>query len=62
VPVAEAYKLQAVLEECNVEHEVEIFPHQTHWFSGNAQMQLLMRCAGFLDRYLFTRNELRKAS
>src|SRR4051794_17285877 len=58
VPVAEAYKLQAVLEEHHVTHEVEIFPHQTHWFSGAAQMHLLMRCAGFLDRYLFNQNAL----
>jgi carboxymethylenebutenolidase len=62
VPVAEAYKLQAVLEEHRVSHEVNIFPHQTHWFSGGAQMELLMRCAGFLNRHLLTEAGLRKAS
>lgn len=61
VPVAEAFKLQAVLEEHRVPHEVAIFPNQTHWFSGTAQAELLMRCAGFLDRYLFHTQELRKA-
>jgi dipeptidyl aminopeptidase/acylaminoacyl peptidase len=61
VPVAEAYKLQMLLEQHHVTHEVKIFPHQTHWFSGAAQMQLLMTCAGFLDRHLFKPPALRKA-
>ena len=61
VPVAEAHKLQAILEQKKVTHEVKIFPHQTHWFSGAAQMELLMHCAGFLDRYLFRGQALRKA-
>lgn len=62
VPVAEAYKLQTLLEQHHVTHEVKIFAHQTHWFSGGAQMELLMTCAAFLDRHLFNRRELRKAS
>jgi dipeptidyl aminopeptidase/acylaminoacyl peptidase len=61
VPVAEAYKLQTLLEQHKVPHELKIFPHQTHWFSGAAQMQLLMTCAGFIDRHLFGRQALRKA-
>ena len=61
VPVAEAYKLQATLEERHVRHEVAIFPNQTHWFSGTAQAELLIRCASFLDRYLFHSELLRKA-
>lgn len=61
VPVAEAQKLQALLEQKRVTHQVKIFPHQTHWFSGAAQLELLMHCAGFLDRYLFTRPALQKA-
>ena len=62
VPVAEAYKLQALLEEYQIPHDVEIFPHQTHWFSGAAQTQLLMRAATFLARHLFAAQPMRKAS
>jgi carboxymethylenebutenolidase len=61
VPVAEAYKLEALLQERRVPHEVAIFPNQTHWFSGTAQAELLIRCAAFLDRYLFHAQLLRKA-
>lgn len=61
VPVAEAHKLQALLQQHHVPHEVAIFPNQTHWLSGAAQAELLMRCAGFLDRYLLHANLLRKA-
>jgi carboxymethylenebutenolidase len=61
VPVAEAYKLEALLEERRVPHEVAIFPNQTHWFSGTAQAELLVRCAAFLDRHLFHSQLLRKA-
>jgi dienelactone hydrolase len=61
VPVAEAHKLQALLEQNQVTHEVKIFPHQTHWFSGKAQVELLMHCSGFLDRHLFSTQPLRKA-
>ena len=61
VPAAEAYKLEALLQERRVPHEVAIFPNQTHWFSGTAQAELLVRCAAFLDRYLFHSELLRKA-
>lgn len=61
VPVAEAHKLQALLEERHVQHEVEILPGETHWFVGAAQMQLLMRTAAFLGKYLFAETPLRKA-
>lgn len=54
VPVAEAHKLQALLEEHHLTHEVEIFPGQTHWFAGSAHLQLLMRCASFLGTHLLT--------
>ena len=61
VPIAEAHKLEALLQERRVPHEVAIFPNQTHWFSGTAQAELLVRCAAFLDRYLFHSHLLRKA-
>lgn len=62
VPVSEAYKLKGLLEAHRVLHELEIFPRQTHWFSGMAQAQLLMRAAGFLERHLLTPAPLRMAS
>jgi carboxymethylenebutenolidase len=52
VPVAEARKLQQLLDQHHVPHEFEVFPQETHWFSGAAQMQLLMRAAAFLTRHL----------
>ena len=52
VPVSEAHKLQKLLEQRGVIHEMEIFPGQTHWFTGAARWQLLMRCAGFLGQHL----------
>jgi carboxymethylenebutenolidase len=61
VPIAEAYKLQALFEQRHVTHEVAIFPNQTHWLSGTAQAELLTRCAAFLDRHLFHSQLLRKA-
>ena len=61
VPVVEAQKLQALLEERHVPHEVEIFPTQSHWFAGTAQVQLIMRCASFLNRHLIGQSPLAKA-
>lgn len=63
VPLAEAYKLGALLEQNHVAHEVEIFPDETHWFVGMAQMQLLLKTAGFLNRHLIGEGQagLRKA-
>lgn len=52
VPVAEAHKLQALLEERRVSHEIGIFRGETHWFSPAAQMGLLTRCADFFSRHL----------
>jgi dienelactone hydrolase len=52
VPVSEAYKVERVLKERGVVCEVEVFPREGHWFSAAAQAKLLMRCAGFLGRYL----------
>jgi len=50
-----------LLQERHVPHQVAIFPNQTHWFSGTAQAELLVRCADFLDRHLFHSQLLRKA-
>ncbi len=52
VPVSEAHKLAHLLERARVEHQVEIFPEETHWFSQAAQPRLLMTCADFLSRHL----------
>ena len=52
VPVSEAHKLEKLLREHQVKHEVEIFAQETHWFSPGARFQLLTRCAGFLGTYL----------
>ena len=62
VPVEEAHKLQALLEDRRVVHEVEIFAEQTHWFAGAGRMELLTRSAAFLDRYLFAETPLERAS
>ena len=62
VPVDEAYKLQALLEEQRVPHDIEIFPTESHWFGEAAQMPLMMRCATFLSRHLFVDGRLAKAS
>lgn len=61
VPVAEAYKLEALLKGAAAKYQMEIFPGQTHWFDGSGQFALLMRCAGFLQRYLLNATSLRKA-
>lgn len=52
VPVSEAHKLAALLQAHRVEHQVELFAGETHWFSARAQPRLLMACATFLGRYL----------
>lgn len=52
VPVSEAHKLQNLLKERHVKHEIEIFPNETHWFSSPAQFQLLLHCGDFLSRHL----------
>jgi carboxymethylenebutenolidase len=52
VPVSEAYKVERVLKARGVACEVEVFPAEGHSFSAAAQAKLLMRCAGFLGRYL----------
>lgn len=62
VPVAEAHKLRALLELHRVPHEVEIFPHQSHWFSGSTRLSLLLRCTSFLEAHLFRHSPVTMAS
>lgn len=52
VPVSEAHKLQRLLAQQRVPHQLEILPGETHWFSAAAQGQILLTCASFLGRYL----------
>ncbi len=52
VLLSEARKLERLLKERGIEHQVEILANETHWFSIAARFQLLMRCAAFLDRHL----------
>ncbi len=52
VPVAEARKLERLLQSAGVVHQTQIFPGENHWFQAAAQARLLMTCAGFLGRHL----------
>jgi carboxymethylenebutenolidase len=52
VPVAQAHALDALLNRLNVPHATHILPNEGHWFSGPAQMQLLLAVSNFLSRYL----------
>lgn len=52
VPVSEARELQRVLAAHGVNHRMELFPGETHWFSQQAQARLLMLCSAFLSAHL----------
>lgn len=52
VPVSHAHSLDKLLTSLNVKHETHLFPNEDHWFSGAAQMQLLLAVAGFLGKNL----------
>lgn len=52
VPVSEARKLESVLRERGVRHQVEIFPRENHWFSSRTSSRLLMICGAFLAQHL----------
>ena len=52
VPVSHARALDKLLTKLNVKHETRLFPNEGHWFSGAAQMQLLLAVAGFLSKNL----------
>lgn len=61
VPVSEAFKLQGLLREHGVEHEMELFVNQGHWFQAVAQAEILMRCASFLSHHLLVPDGLQRA-
>lgn len=52
VPVSEAYKLQRLLTESGARCQIEILPHQNHWFSPHAGPKLLTTCAAFAAKHL----------
>ncbi len=52
VPVQNALTLDALLTRLHVEHQLHTFPHEGHWFSLAAQVDLLHGIAGFLDERL----------
>jgi carboxymethylenebutenolidase len=52
VPVTHARALDKLLTALNVKHETRLLPNEGHWFSGAAQMQLLLAVAGFLSKNL----------
>jgi carboxymethylenebutenolidase len=52
VPVAEAEKLEALLKQHNVPHEMKIYSDQGHHFTGLAQLDAMRRVVMFFRRYL----------
>ncbi len=52
VPVAEARKLDALLDKLRVVHETEIYASEGHWFSALTQVRILMKTAEFLKKHL----------
>jgi carboxymethylenebutenolidase len=52
VPVSQARALDKLLTSLNVKHETRLLPNEGHWFSGAAQMQLLLAVGGFLSKNL----------
>lgn len=52
VPVAEAEKLKAVLEQHQIPYEMKIYSDQGHHLAGLAQLDALRRVVAFFRRYL----------
>jgi carboxymethylenebutenolidase len=52
VPVSEAYRLERVLLEAGVPHEVHIYPGAGHGFRGPDSEDALTRTLAFLDTHL----------
>jgi carboxymethylenebutenolidase len=52
VPVEEARKLERLLEQNAIPHEVKIYPGQGHHFTGLAQIDALGRVVSFFRQYL----------
>lgn len=52
VPVAEAEKLEAILQQHHIPYEIKIYSDQGHHFTGLAQIDALRRVVAFFRRYL----------
>ena len=52
VPVEEARRLQRLLEQNRIPHEITIYPGQAHHFTGLAQLDALRRVVDFFRQYL----------
>ena len=52
VSLSEAQALDARLTELNVPHQKQILSGEGHWFSGPAQLRLLLAVVGFLQKAL----------
>jgi dipeptidyl aminopeptidase/acylaminoacyl peptidase len=52
VPAAYAHDADARLRELNVPHQTHILPGEAHWFSNEAQLQLLLAAGEFLTSHL----------
>jgi len=52
VPVANALNLAALLTRLGVPHQLHTLPHEGHWFSPPATLQLLAAIAPFLGQHL----------
>jgi dienelactone hydrolase len=52
VPVANAHKIEKLLQQSGTPYEIKIYPGQGHAFFGPAQLDSANRAAEFLGRYL----------
>lgn len=52
VPVEEARRLERLLEQNRIPHEIKLYPGQGHHFTGLAQVDALRRVVGFFRQYL----------
>lgn len=57
VPVSSAHELDALLTNLGVQHETRVLQREGHWFSGPAQMQLLLAVRSFLSKHLQQNDE-----
>ena len=55
VSVDEAHKLNALLEQHNIPHEMKIYSGQGHHFTGLVQMDALRRIVSFFQQHLTAR-------
>ena len=52
VPVANAYKIEAVLRDAGTPYEIQVYPGQGHALVGAAQLDAASRTTAFLGRHL----------